>query len=465
MSVQTREEKLAPHAFKAESALLGALLYNPQPYPAIRNRLAPDEFYDFSHRAIYEAMGECLTLGDAIDPLSVTERLEAHQQLKDIGGAAFVVSKLAGVPVIDNAETYANLIKRLAWRRRAIQFAGSIARLAHSEETSITEIHRQIIDGANNLSSGTVKGARTSRQMADEFTEAVMDAIQNGTKRQSWNSGFDLLNKLLAGTYRPGSFTVFCAYTNQGKTQIACEMAIAAARQGPTLYVTLESSPDTIFYRLIAKLSGVPASQIADFDLADGADSGAAMNAAGELGFLPLEVQTLENIEDIEAYIADMSIRYDFAPGMVFIDDIDSLADLQHGENGYSKLREISTRLLRLGLRTGWGVVGLKQLLMPTEAKGVTNSQKLLDLLTPTIMSIEGGRTLSQKGGNIISMLSHEWIVNKVYTKFQHEALRPGYVYFRKLKARDARSNGVMEVPLRFNADVPRFENAGGLHP
>ena len=298
--------------------------------------------------------------------------------------------------------------------------------------------------------------------MADEFIEDVFAAIQSGEIQSGWRTGFTLMDRLLRPAYGPRSFTIFGAYTNQGKTQVASEMAIESAKQGPTLYVTLESSPEAIFNRQVAKLCGIPATRIAERDLQQDDDINevtSVVNAAAQLGELPLEHQSLERLDDIEAYIADMSIRYDFAPGMVFIDDMDSLAEYMKAENEWAKIRKVSIGLLRLGLRTGWGIVALKQFRMPTEARGISSSQKLYDLLTPTIMSFEGGGAPAQKGGNIISMLSSDWVRSKVYQDFSHPELQDGYVYFRKLKARDARSSNVVEIALPFNADVPRFED------
>jgi len=450
---------LPPHSIEAEEAVLGAILINPQALLDVLPMLHAGDFYLEHHGWIYEALLALHDCRTPVDVVTLSHELSRRQRLEEAGGLAYLLALTNKTPSSLHAAGYAQLVAERAWRRRVLAYCGSVARLAHEADRSIPEIHQQIVGLLRRLGGGLLRGPRTMRDLAGEFLDEAADVARGGQPLTGWTTGFRMLDRLLASAYRPGAMTVIGGYTNQGKTQVAAQMALAAGAQGPTLYVTLESEPRAIFSRLVAALSGVPLTRVIQRDLRSGRDYDRALEAASTLSGLSIEVETLESLGEIERYLGDMSIRYGFAPGMVFVDDVDSLAESVRGGSDYERLKRAATGLLRLTHRTGWGVVALKQLLMPKEARGVTSSARLKELLTPTIMSFEGGGSITQKGGNIVTMLSAEWIRTKVYAQFQHADLREGFTYFRKLKARDARSDSVVEAPLRFNADIPRYED------
>lgn len=453
-----------PNNIDAEKRVLGSVLMDSTCLAIVRDRLSPDDFYHAAHRTIYAAMLDCADMGYTIDDNGIVQRLGELNKLNEVGGLAGVWSVVSAVPNSLLVDEYANMVRQMAWRRQALLYLQEMARLVRSGETPIREIHHRMIEGMNKLGGSALRGSRTMRDLMSELLDDIDASLRNEHPARGWTTGFEMLDRLFDGVYGPGQFTVLGGYTNQGKTQIAVQMALAAARQGPVLYVTLESDPEMIVQRQVAAVSGIPLTRIIRRDLTSD-DHTRVIQTAGALAELPIETTTVETLRDIEAYVADMAVRYDFREGMIFIDDVDSLAEGMRGANDYERQKRAAVGLLRLTLRTGWGVVALKQLLLPTEAKGVTNSERLLSILTPGIMSFEGGRTIAQKGGNIITMLSPEWIRAKVYEHFLLPGLLPDRcATFRKLKARDARSNGPIEVSIPFNPDIPRFENAVRTH-
>ena len=80
--------------------------------------------------------------------------------------------------------------------------------------------------------------------------------------------------------------------------------------------------------------------------------------------------------------------RYDFQPGLLIIDDLDTLANSVRGPKGYDRLARLVPQLLPLALRTSWCVVGLKQLRVP-DASGATTNADLFKKLQPNIRSFE----------------------------------------------------------------------------
>lgn len=452
----TESDSLPPSNMEAEQAVIGALLIDGgESVSLVRPIIDPDHFFFERNRWVYEA---CLSSYDetgAIDTLTVTSLLETRGQLKDIGGAAYIVMLQTKTPSISNIQGHARMIRAAAYRRDLKSFASHAARLAHSEETNIQDIHREVEDQFRRVGVGQMTQPRTARHLAADLVNEI-----GAGPRPRFSSGMSLLDRMCDGAYGPGQMVIFCAYTNQGKSHLAAQAARAAADIAPTLYISLESTPADVRDMMFAARCNVPETTISDRVLTEDQQM-AVYQEVANWEHLPLEIDTIEYIDMIRARMTEMSARYDFRPGMLFVDDVDSLAEFCKGPNSYERLKVASVQLLTLATQTGWGVVGLKQLLSPSPdmTRGVTNSDTLYNMLKPQINMVEGGRSIVQKGGTIIGMLGADWIQTKLYSQFQHNELPAGIVKFYGLKFRKRRMNAVVEGPMRWNAAIPRFED------
>src|SRR5258705_6158124 len=81
-------DRLPPHSIEAEKGILGSifLLPNESLGEAIEKfRAGPEVFYDLRHRAIYEVMVEMFDHKEAVDPITVQQRLKDRKQLDAVG--------------------------------------------------------------------------------------------------------------------------------------------------------------------------------------------------------------------------------------------------------------------------------------------------------------------------------------------------------------------------------------------
>ena len=78
----------APHAIEAEEAVLGCVLINPDAYFEVSAFLKPDDFYLHKHRWIWDAFVGLHEQRLPIDIITVSEELERHTQLAEVGGTA-----------------------------------------------------------------------------------------------------------------------------------------------------------------------------------------------------------------------------------------------------------------------------------------------------------------------------------------------------------------------------------------
>jgi replicative DNA helicase len=87
-----------PHSADAERTVLGALLLDPEAIIKVSDLLRPDDFYDPTHRLIYQAVFELYQSHEVIDFVTVSARLANQKKIQEIGGSAFLAQLASSVP-------------------------------------------------------------------------------------------------------------------------------------------------------------------------------------------------------------------------------------------------------------------------------------------------------------------------------------------------------------------------------
>src|SRR6185503_14203033 len=98
-------DRLPPHSLEAEQGVIGCLLLSPNEClgESIEKLKAGSEvFYDLRHRSIYEVLVEMFDHKEAIDLITVQQRLKDLQQLEAVGGLAYLSSLPDAVPSAAN---------------------------------------------------------------------------------------------------------------------------------------------------------------------------------------------------------------------------------------------------------------------------------------------------------------------------------------------------------------------------
>src|SRR5690606_2815388 len=126
-------QALAPHSVEAEEAVLGSVLVNPGWMVELASIVRPEDFFIVRHRWVWDAMATLHERREPIDYLTVTHELESMGRLANIGGAAWLLGLVNKTPSSLNADGYAAIVERHAVRRRLLEAASEVARLAHSE--------------------------------------------------------------------------------------------------------------------------------------------------------------------------------------------------------------------------------------------------------------------------------------------------------------------------------------------
>ena len=125
------QEKLPPHDVEALEAVIGSLLIDPDAILKIASFLRPDDFWEETHRLIYEACFSLYQRNEAINQITVAHELARLNNLERIGGAAYLSYLISIVPTSLHVEYYAQIVSNMAVMRRLIAAAGQIAAVGY----------------------------------------------------------------------------------------------------------------------------------------------------------------------------------------------------------------------------------------------------------------------------------------------------------------------------------------------
>src|SRR5690554_3428435 len=107
-------ERVPPQHIEAEQSVIGALLLDRDAAHRVAEVVEPDDFYREAHRLIYQAILDLLDAGEAVDTVTLSDRLRKRKELERVGGIGYLTTLVNSVPTAANAEHYARIVAEKA---------------------------------------------------------------------------------------------------------------------------------------------------------------------------------------------------------------------------------------------------------------------------------------------------------------------------------------------------------------
>ncbi len=257
-SSPVRPDRMVPHSVEAEEAVLGSILINPDALLEVSSFLQAEDFFIERNAWVWEAIQRVNQRNEQIDHVTIAEELRHIGHLDEIGGAAYLTYLINNTPSSIYAETYGRIVERAALRRRMLEAASKIAKVAHSEDIDINEVLDQ---------SEASIFAVTERRLKKELIP-INTAVFNYYKRLEYlyehqedslgvPTGFTDLDNLLGGLQK-SDLIIVAGRPGMGKTSWMLSTALNAARAGASAAIfSLEMSTEQIVQRLISAETGI----------------------------------------------------------------------------------------------------------------------------------------------------------------------------------------------------------------
>ncbi len=332
-----------PQNAEAEASLLGALLIDSEAIVKIADTISPSDFYDKRHDRIYEAILSLYEHHQAVDVLTLADKLKGSGYLDSIGGPAYLTELTNFVPTAAHVEQYADIVAQKSMRRRLISASREITGLGYDESKQLRELIEEAETRLFNVSQQHIKQDVISLEaiLAESF-DRLDDLHKDKQKIRGIPTGFKDLDNTLAGFQR-SDLIILAARPSMGKTALALNFAhnVAVQANQPVLIFSLEMSKEQLVDRLLSIESGVDAWALRTGNLTD-ADFEKIGQAMGTLSEAPIFIDDTPGItvSDLRTKARREAHRHEL--GLIIVDYLQLMSSGTRFSNEGNRVQEIS---------------------------------------------------------------------------------------------------------------------------
>lgn len=260
-----------PNSREAEEAVLGSVLINPESYYDIAEILHDDDFYIIRNQWIWNSFVRLNEKRVPVDILTVSEDLQEHGQLTDIGGQAYLIALVNQTPTSLHAQAYSHIVEQNAIRRRMLTAANEMAKLAYDQEKDVDAI----IDRAEMSVFGlSERRVRHDLEPIDKVLSVYYDHVDQLSQRDDEifgvPTGLTDLDRLLGGLQK-SDLLIIAGRPGSGKTGFMLSIAKNAAQKHKkhVAFFSLEMSNEQLVQRLIAQETKIDTQRLRTGKLGD----------------------------------------------------------------------------------------------------------------------------------------------------------------------------------------------------
>lgn len=347
----------------AEQCVLGAMLMSKDAIADVVEVLRGADFYRPAHEQVYEAILDLYGRGEPADAITVSDELTKRGEITRVGGAPYLHTLLASVPVAANAGYYADIVREKGILRRLVDASIRIGQMSYAAEGDVDAI----VDRAQaEVYSVTERRASEDYKPLSELMQPTLDEMEaissRGGKLAGVPTGFEELDDLTNGLH-PGQMIIIAARPGCGKSTMALDLARSASIKHnlTSAIFSLEMSQIEITMRLLSAEASIPLNRIRGGGMGD--DDWARVAAKmGQVSEAPMFIDDSPNLTmmEIRAKARRLKQRHDLK--LVVIDYIQLMTSGKKVESRQLEVSEFSRQLKLLAKEIDVPVVALSQL-------------------------------------------------------------------------------------------------------
>lgn len=249
-------EQVSYISLEAEQSVLGSMLLDSDCIRAVGGKLREKDFSSALNSAIYAAILAMDTEGQAVDGLTVADRIQKNYPAEDQKKLrAYIAQLLEVTPTAANVMEYAEIVQ-VSSRRRALKNAVQQAAKELDEGVAEEELLPTLEAAIQDTSARSQAELIAPKEQISRYLRhrELIDSGGNPCVR----TGIDALDRLLGrGMVKKGLYFLG-ARPGMGKTALAIAVAeYVATHVGPVVFFSMEMSEEQITARRIAALAKV----------------------------------------------------------------------------------------------------------------------------------------------------------------------------------------------------------------
>ena len=352
-----------PQNLEAEEAVLGSILLEQDSIISVMEFLVPDDFYRVAHQLIFAAMIELNQNSEAIDPITVSEKLRQKNQIDNVGGEAGIIELLDKVPTAANVEFYTQIVLEKSTRRKLIKTSTNIVKNAYQEDETIANILDTAERDILSVSEGRNKaGFIPIRDVLHDAYESLEERSKNNGEVTGIATGYIGLDRMTSGLHAD-ELIILAARPSVGKTAFVLNIAknVAVNLNETVAIFSLEMGAESLVERIICSHASINAGHLKTGKLTD-EEYTQYFVATGVLAEAPIYIDDTPGIRVSEIRAKCRRLKQERNNlGLVVIDYL-QLIEGNGKESRQQEVSEISRNLKKLAKELKVPVIALSQL-------------------------------------------------------------------------------------------------------
>ena len=377
-------DRLPPHSNEAEQGVLGCVLLSPSECMGIcieKFKRGSEVFYDLRHQYLFQVLAEMYDQKEAIDLITLHQRLKDSNQLEAVGGLAYLSLLVDCVPSAANLEYYLEIVREKYLLRKMIQTCTSVVSRVYGHEGEIDSLLDEVERDVLKISEERVEA--TSRTIKDLVHKAI-NTIEEFHQRQGMltgiATGFPDFDKMTSGLHG-GEMIVIAARPSMGKTSLAMNIAehVSLEAKLPVGVFSLEMTAEALVLRMLCSRSRVNLRNIRDGFLAE-RDFPKLTGSAGKLANAALFIDDSSGLSILQLRAKARRMFQQYGIKLFVIDYLQLLnSTSRRAENRQQEIADISNGIKALAKELNVPVIVLSQLNRELE-KDKNRKPRLSDL-------------------------------------------------------------------------------------
>ena len=366
-----------PHSIEAEQSVLGGLLLDNSAWEKVADLLTDGDFYRHDHRIIFRHIAQLVDLARPADVVTVSESLDKHAELANVGGLAYLASLAQNTPSAANIRRYAEIVRERSVMRALAQVGTEIAESAYNPQGRDAA---QLLDEAEGkvfqIAESTAKSKQGFLEMPALLKEVVerIDMLysrDNPDEVTGVPTGFHDLDARTSGL-QPGDLIIVAGRPSMGKTAFSMNIAENVAIEAglPVAVFSMEMGGAQLVMRMLGSVGRLDQHVLRTGKLGD-EDWQKLTYAIGKLSEAPMYIDETPALTALElrARARRLARQHGGKLGLIVIDYLQLMSGSGKSDNRTAELGEISRGLKGLAKELQVPVIALSQLSRAVEQR------------------------------------------------------------------------------------------------
>lgn len=378
-------DRLPPHSAAAEQGVLGCVLLSPNDCMGEcvgKFKAGSEVFYDLRHQTIYDTLIEMYDQREAVDIITLQQRLKDKQLLDQVGGIAYLMTLPDTVPSAANLTYYLEIVHEKYLLRKMIHTCTDVVGRVYDYEGDVDALLDEVEKDILRINESRVEAStNTMKDLVNKAISQVEDFHQRQGMLTGIATGFADLDKMTTGLH-PGEMVVIAARPSMGKTSLAMNMveSVILDQKLPVGVFSLEMTADSLVLRMLCSRARVNLRNVREGFLAE-RDFPKLTGAAGKLAAAPLYIDDTAGLSILQLRAKARRMAQQHGVKLFVIDYLQLLhSTSRRAENRQQEIADISNGVKALAKELQVPVIVLSQLNRELEKRGPGTRPQLSDL-------------------------------------------------------------------------------------